>query len=542
MPTTADPRREDSSPTGAPPPGRGLEAVFRIAMVVAMVGVLPAIAWLYSTLPPSPDQWQLDYTGWLLTRGEAPYVDIRDGNWPAAHWLHSLSVAVSGPGFGGWRRFDLFLLTLGVIAGASLCSRIWGRSAALWFGLLYPWLYVTAGYWFAGQRDIVATHFSLVALAGHWAIVQGGHRGLASLAGASLTTATLVKPTFAILAGVIALHATLLAMLRRISWTASLQSVALIAIWSIAALFAAVGVLLFQGATLESFWEHAVESMLIRIPGDSLPPGKALRSALDVTLGSWHWIAVGGIAATVLALRGRSPRELSGVLLCWLFVLAGLASSVAQGHGWSYYLAPVFTGLVLLLCGALGQATRLAAQPGISRVFAVIGIAIALGGAVKKTWTAYGPLLPVLTSGAPWQEWEDRFPAGDDLTASDARALAEELRPWLPDGASMLVWGRVNLLNLLVERPQPTGFYHKPHVQRDYLPDRFRLPWTREIIEDLTERPPTVVVIDTQTRFKDTAIRKFIEEMLAARYRKLRTAGATTVYLALDAEAGGNNP
>ena len=68
--------------------GRGL--------LVATIVVSPLLAFLYAQIPPSMDQWQLYYTGWLINLGHAPYVDIRDGNWPLSHWLHALSVALWG--------------------------------------------------------------------------------------------------------------------------------------------------------------------------------------------------------------------------------------------------------------------------------------------------------------------------------------------------------------------------------------------------------------------------------------------------------------
>lgn len=477
-----------------------------------------------------------------MTQGAAPYVDIRDGNWPASHWLHALSVALSGPGFEGWRRFDLLLLLPALLGGATLARQVWGRDAALWFVLLYPWLYITSGAWFAGQRDIVAGHFLLGSLAAHWALLHGGRPALAAVAGAGLTAATLVKPTFAIFAPVIALHAAALAGLGRIAWAEAARGVLRIAFWSVAVLVAAALLLLAQGGTAAAFWEHAVLAIVVRIPETALPASVSLYALGRAVGGAWHWIALGAAATTLLAWRGGASRARAGVLLGWLFVAGGLVSLLVQGHALTYYLGPIFTGLVWLLCGALGQASRRLARPGPLRIVAGLGIALALAGTAVKVRHAYGPLWPVLRGEAPRSEWERRFPAGDELTAAEARVLAEQLRPFLPAGSTLLVWGRANVLNLLVARPQPTGFYHKPHVQRGVLPARFLEPWTREIVEDLTTRPPAAVVIDEEPRFARTPLRRFLEEMLAEGYRPIGGAGRVTLHVARDGRPTGATP
>ncbi|MEM9177185.1 MAG: hypothetical protein AAGC67_18380 [Myxococcota bacterium] len=177
----------------------------------ATIVVSPLLALLYLQLPPSIDQWQLDYTGWMIQQGQAPYVDIRDGNWPLSHWLHALSVALWGTDEFGWRRTDLLVLLLCMVGGTPLVAQLGGRAAVRWFWFLHPLLYFASGDWFAGQRDIIAGHFGLAALSLSWRFLEAGRTTRAALGGAALTATVLIKPTFALFALVVPVLAAALA-------------------------------------------------------------------------------------------------------------------------------------------------------------------------------------------------------------------------------------------------------------------------------------------------------------------------------------------
>lgn len=511
------------------------------ALLVVALASGAVFAGLYVFLPPSIDQWQLDYTGWCVTRGEAPYTDIRDGNWPAAHWLHALSVAIQGPTFGGWRRFDLFLLLPTLWSGATVATRIGGRLAGAWWLLLYPALYTTLGYWVAGQRDIIAGHFCLVSIAAAWPAIEGRRWPWALVSGFALSLAALVKPTFALAAVLVAGVALASIRTGRLRARAAVEGLAIVAAFSVSALIAAAGVLWLQGSTIEAFWLHAIEAILARTPTEAMPAAPE-QPPFARAFTSWHWIGTGALLATVAVLRDRDRSARSAVALVWALIGVGLVSHAAQGGRFFYYLGPVFTGLALLLCGGLGRIFALAARPGPTRLLAGLAIGVVALGTTFKAWTAYGELWPVLVGQVERAEWERRFDAGDGLSAADARVLAAEIAPWVPPGEALLVWGRANVLNLLVARPQPTGFYHPPHVERDDLPRPILDAWEREIWTDLERTPPAVAVVADPVGQPRSALQHALEARLARDYDVVRRMGRATVRRRRDPASAASDP
>ncbi|MCR9097857.1 MAG: hypothetical protein NXI30_26865 [bacterium] len=500
-------------------------------LVLATLVVSPLVALLYLQLPPSIDQWQLDYTGWLVRLGQAPYVDIRDGNWPLSHWLHAVSVAFWGLDEFGWRRTDVVILLLGVAGGTPLVAQLGGRAAVRWFWFLHPILYMTSGHWFAGQRDIIAGHFGLAALALAWRFLVAGGVARVALAGAALTAAVLVKPTFALFALVVPVLAGVLARRGELAPREAVRGVAVVAGWSLAALLVAVLVLALQGATLSAFWDHAIVAIVTRVPADSAPLAERFATIVRYCVGGYHWVIVAAIVATVVAFRSsdRAPRTAAG--LGWATVIVGVLSYLAQGHDLVYYAGPILVGLSALTAGALGQATGAVARTGGWRWAAIALIGLALIGSAAKIRTAFGDLFPVLTGERDRATWEARFEAGDGVALDDARDIARELAAALPADGPLLVWGRANVLHLLLERRQPSGFYHPPHFQRTYLPARLFEPWQAEFIADLEADPPAAAWVRNVTDFGETPASRFLTRWLDAHYVAGRAVGAGRVYV-----------
>lgn len=502
---------------------------------VAIAVFLPLAALLYLQLPPSIDQWQLDYTGWMIDRGHAPYVDLRDGNWPVSHWLHALSVGLWGPDVLAWRRTDLGLLVLGVSAGVPLVARLGGRLAISWWLLVYPLLYVTSGAWFAGQRDIVAAHLGLAAVTMAWRALEGGARWAVGLSGLALTAAVLIKPTFALFALIVpglAWHLTRSGALDR---AAALRGVLAIAAASVAALGLAIVVLALQGATSSAFWEHAIVGIVTRVPNDSVPVGESLLGILAQTGRSWHWLSGGAVLATLVAIRSGEAAARTAVGLGWSIVAVGVVSHLAQGHNLAYYLGPVMVGLSVLLAGGLAWASRSLSSPGPPRFVAALLLALATLGVASKLRGAYGELIPVWAGARERATWESRFFAGDGLSLAQAREVAAELAAAVPPDGTLLVWGRANVLNLLASRPQPTGFYHPPHFQREFLPGALFARWEEEFIADLERHRPEAAWVREVHAFGNTRSSRFLERWLAERYVAGRALGDGRIFRRADA-------
>lgn len=505
----------------------------------ATVLVLPPLALLYTQTPPSIDQWQLDYTGWLIQRGDAPYVDIRDGNWPMSHWLHAISVALWGTDEFGWRRTDLLTLALGVAAGTSLVARLGGRAAVRWFWLLHPLLYLTAGYWFAGQRDVIAGHFGLAALALSWRFLEERRVWQAALGGAALTAAVLVKPTFALFALVVPALAMVLVRRGERTPEEAVRAVATIAAWSFGVLVLAFGVLALQGSHASAFWEHAIVAIVTRVPADSVPLSESFADLLRHCAASYHWITGFALIATFVAFGSEDRGPRTAAALAWSIVGVGVVSYLVQGHNLTYYAGPILVGLSVLAAGALAWATRAIGERGVPRGVAVALIGLAVLGSAAKIRTAFGDLIPVVLGERDRAAWEARFEAGDGLDLVTARGIAEDLAAAVPEGRPLLVWGRANLLNLLVEREQPTGFYHPPHFQRAFLPGTLLEPWQAEFIADLEANPPPAAWVRNVMDFGETPASRFLQTWLETHYAPGPAFGEGRVYLRIPEVSGG---
>ncbi len=116
---------------------------------------------LYLTVPTSPDQALFDYIAWSHLQGDVYYGGVAEQNFPGKMFMHELGLRLFGAHFWSFRAIDALSLALACLAGAGFLARS-GFPAAPWLFLcLYPPLYMTAGYWMAGQRDIVAMNLLL---------------------------------------------------------------------------------------------------------------------------------------------------------------------------------------------------------------------------------------------------------------------------------------------------------------------------------------------------------------------------------------------
>lgn len=499
-----------------------------IAAIVAVSGIL------YATLAPSPDQWFLGYTGWRLTRGAVPYAGFADGNWPAAHWLHALSVALLGTTPYTWRIFDFALMLACVAFAAATVRALWGLRAARWMLGLYPALYVVLGRWFAGERDVVGAHLLFVALWFYWRGLTRGRAAWQLGTGALLGIAALVKPTFAVFGPLLAVHA-LLAVRRDLApLGARAAHVVVVAAASAATLAAGFLALVLEGSDLREFWRLAVESVVVRFGNDTVSAAGTWHVFWRNVLVSWHWITVGAAVSLLVQLRRREPASAARNLLFPVLWVTGLATYLLQGQSLGYTLGVLYAATVPILCSGLGLVVF---GPGTSRpraaVLAVV-VAIPVLGTAKK-WSAEFPSsLAWLAGRRTAAAHYATFGAGDGLTAADAIALGEELRRVVPPDGTVLVWGRANAVNFLAQRAQPTRFHHNVTIMRRYLPPRLAAPWNAWFEQEVTARAPAACLVN-ESELDDTPPAPgsvtFLKRYLAEHYRRVRTVGESGLYL-----------
>ena len=152
-----------SKPFLADRPDAAGSPALRRALVLLWLVSAPVLCLLWLKVEPSPDQAQFDYMGWMATMGQPFYAGSFDMNWPGGMLLHEAAIRLFGPVLWSWHMLDFLLMQCATIAAAVFLWRAGFRLAPFVALLLYPPVYVTAGGWMAGQRDIVAMGLLIIA-------------------------------------------------------------------------------------------------------------------------------------------------------------------------------------------------------------------------------------------------------------------------------------------------------------------------------------------------------------------------------------------
>ena len=315
----------------------------------------PILFQAYRTLYPSPDQSIFDYIAWLGSQGLSPYRDSFEVNWPGKILIHRLAQLVFGNSPDAFRAFDFLVMQAAAIVASALLWRQGLRVGAAVMLATYPAIYITSGHWMAGQRDIVAAQFLLIAC--YW--LAGPRRSAAGLwaAGATMAFAVTIRPTnLAFLVGAILLEA----VWPKASEPSAIKSTRAIAWISVGAATTVIGFVLIGVAqgSLGAWYEQSVRYVL-----DCYASGPAPQSLLAVSFDlfarSWHWIALGAIGGLVSwALRTELNRHLLMLLIGAMATFA--LSFIVQNKGFGYHLGGFLPVMVLLFAVLVDTGARAA--------------------------------------------------------------------------------------------------------------------------------------------------------------------------------------
>jgi hypothetical protein len=494
------------------------------------------ILFAYAHLPPSPDDGDIDYMGWMLLRGGVQYVDFIDMNWPGGVWLHAFSTWLFGNNLMSWRILDFGIAMVAMVALVDLVARAYGRAAALWLAALYPVLYATLGLWMAGQRDAVVGHGLIIALACHARAWERQQLRWQAMAGVVLGLSILVKPTIGFAGPLLVLHG-MVWSLRGAGISRALLHGAVAGGCALMVMLAGLGVQLLLGAPLESVIDGAY--LLNRLGHQVMTVDER-----TVFAGIWnvfrvllHWVsalAVAGFFAVLLD-RGRS---LANRLLLLIPIAAGLVNYLVQRKYFEYHLMVAVPGVLALACVALGEASRRwRSGPLPIRIGAALAMLLAISGSSVKLWKLSDPVVEYRLGLMDRTEYYARF-RPFQIDYGQLLLLSERIEREVPEGGTVLVWGSQNAINYLSGRPQPTRFHHWVALSYAKPPLPMAEKWNRWFAEDLTKHSPEMVVID-EVIMKLSAERAapnhfFLEQFLAERYEKVQTIDEVALYVRKD--------
>lgn len=469
--------------------GPGL-AFLRPGLALLWLASMPVLCILYLKIEPSPDQAQFDYMGWLATQGRPFYAGSFDMNWPGGMLLHEAAIRLFGPVAWSWHLLDFLLAELAAMAAGLFLWRA-GFRLAPWIMLaLYPPLYVTAGAWMAGQRDIVAMGLMIMACCAMLAPAKREGWAL-FLAGALVACAVLVRPTYlSVLAGLLILEALPREWLRQPRCNGISVRVLALGIGFATVILAALAWAVAVG-NLDDWYQQSVQftAQVYYVE----PPMDLIQTLITLFTRWWHWLSLGGLLGLVLwILRDRSvgyPLALVLGLGC-----AILLSYFAQNKGFGYHIAGFIPLLAMLTAVAIDQlAARAGDAPGPRLGWLAGGAAVALAGlavlgTASKLASNGGLLRDYLRNGiAP-------VAGGYGIPAADQARMIQIIQTESTPEDRLAQYGTAHHIPYLAQRLPPHRFI-TPAIEL-MTPD-FALyqPWLTEIRDGLRGNPPAFVLI-----------------------------------------------
>jgi len=435
---------------------------------------------IYLSLPPSPDQFNHAYMGWLTLSGGVPYVDFIDVNWPGVFGLHALATWVFGVHLWTWRALDFLLFACSALFLIDLVRRAGGSVAAQVCAVASPLLYVSAGFWVAGQHDMSAAQFLVVAL---WFHVRGYEtedwRWQLGM-GLMLGIAMLNKPTVGAMLPLMSLQALLLGT----PWRRFVEHSAAAMVALTATVVAGFAFVLLLGTTLDDLIEvpylFSVSTQYIYNPNAA-----SLSGVFLITMGrSWAYVFLASAPAVVWLFRPANRSIASTALpILWL---TGLISYFVQSKAFVYHLTPSFLAMIGLLsvsAAVLLNGELFASKPKLNRIaLAGLMLIVVAHGGVRLT-LSYGTL-PGAILARDASGLLARFVENDDISIDDAVKFARRVGQGTQSGCLLLV-GESSSINYLSRLRQPTGFYYFPVIAKAVptlpMADKWHARWAADL-------------------------------------------------------------
>ncbi|MET0249978.1 MAG: hypothetical protein ABW164_09650 [Sphingobium sp.] len=466
-----------------------LSARLRWSLLLIWLLFIPILCLLYVKIAPSPDQAQFNYMGWMATQGHPFYAGSFDMNWPGGMILHELAIALFGPSAIAWHLFDFGLL-IGTTLMAALFLRRAGFVLAPYVMLaLYPAIYVTAGGWMAGQRDIIAVGVLIGACCAMLAPASREWRSLA-FAGALVAVAVLIRPTYlSFLAGLCLLE---LGPRRWIGHPRQAGPVARIGALALGfgAVMAATAIAGFWIGNIDDFYQQTVLFTMSAYVGK--PPLDMVQTVVEL-LRSSHWMVFLGLIG--LALWVWRTRRLEYPLLLLLGLSAAIALSyVVQRKGFGYHLGGVLPLLILFVGIAFDEVRRFAmhmTRPPMARSIAsaaLVGmVLLAASGMAAKLIRHRAELRDLRNGLAPIGTYSN-------LGEEEQAHLIEIMRSRTARNDRVVLYGTAYQIPYLAQR-LPAYRFITPAVEQ-MRPDFALYPaWKRQVEDGLRTHKPKLILI-----------------------------------------------
>lgn len=522
------------------------------ALGVTCLAVVAFAALLIATFDYGRDQGIYALVARSVLRGDMPYRDAWDFKPPGIFLVYAFARWVFGPSQQGIRLLESLGLAATAVGLVIFAKDHWQKPlVGLLAAALAAWLHVQLDFWHTGQPETFAGMVTIAAIvlgARSWVRPMSPRARAAAEVGAGVLFgfAGLLKPPLAgggaVLAACLAyreltevgpsrLRRAALPVLR--VGVGGAAPLVLVALW-----FAARGALGDLREVLFVFTPHYTALGW---------EGQTAAGLLHWGVAEWliRYSSITTVGAALLLGFHPTKAERLGVALLLGIIFVQIVGVTMQAKFFPYHYGAIWPATALVAgLGLHGAWQRLSRRGVLAALVFPVGIALlaTTQTATKNLdpfWDRAARRLDLLFGSAPADAaaWDDLATVAD-VDAGDNRAVADFLRARTPPERPVFVWGFEPVIYDLAERESATRFVYNVPQRVAWAAE----PLRRTLMEDLTARPPSAIVVERRDVFPmvtgsvlDSAdtLPSFPElrALLETRYALAGTFGDIDVYL-----------
>jgi len=494
---------------------------------------------LYFQIPINPDDAVFTYIGWVMSDGGTIYVDAADQNWPGQMLIHWLAVLIFGEHIWAFRALEIFvILPLSSLCLFTFTKKIYQRDAAIVVVPLFPLLYMLAGYWNSGQRDLLAGVLFIPAC---WMLLQrfdGADRNRLIFQGLFIALATLIRPTMLIIGPLLFIADLLLIKQHKRSIATIFFDHCIVGLTII--LF---GILIVAYGWLSgalSVWHEVSVLFATEVYSQSVGVFESLMRTIPNLLNSWKIYLLAAFAGAIIMFYKNKII----LLLLLTIVPAAFISLLVQGKALGYHLTSMYATLSVLMAVGLGFSIRTLLQSRVPLLrFILIFLLLGLTAAIlaKKSVTRFAYPVQYLTGKIEKLEYLSHYDTSlpGVLTVAEAYQIAQYIKETTSIDDTVLFWERPTHVNIISGRFSPLREASIALLLEPTEEFSAYSSWYDRIDTVFTDRAPAILLLvkDEKTGnyigFDQQNPKKGFSSIVIQnlpRYQKERTFGNTDLY------------
>jgi hypothetical protein len=466
-----------------------------IAWLLLYAAVSVTCALYYCSIVPSPDQSLYDYIAWQGIKGIPWYSGSFDVSWPGPFLIEDLGIRAFGVQRWTARLTDFLVLQPAIVGMVFFLRSAGLRFAAVAVALAYPVIYVTAGGWQAGHRDIVGMQFLIAASA---LVLSDRARWRGSFfAGVVLGYAVMLRPTYLAFAPLLLIAAALprpldaRAVVARAFIPLALGTLVVPLAFAVAGLWA---------GNLWDWYDQGIRFVVSVYQVDG-SRWRLFGLAWIVISQSIAWLLIAGLLGGCIwvSRAGAAPRHLT--LLAGMLGTVGI-SYVVQNKGFGYHLGgliPILTllalgGAELALAGHRSRPVRAAASAA-----ALCIVVVLAAGVARRTQHYILPFLAQLRIHDP-ATFQDQVASTNEAVA----IIASESGP----NDRFFQWGWNSDVGFLSQRRSASRYVGPLFALIDERHTNY-IGWIAIFQHELAQNKPAFILLDLTTVPPETNTAQF---------------------------------